>query len=126
MTDMTLPPEAVEAAAKAMSGTAPVWDSQDDDTKDGIRALARLALEAALPHLRPLVEAQELRIATEVALKLGRQEAAEEINCVPVGTKERAAEVLGPYMKCSPQLVTETAGRAVDALVAAGVVKVTR
>jgi hypothetical protein len=72
-----IPTEAVGAALDVVM----------DDGHNGIQCrpdrnlekTVRAALGAALPHLRPLVEAQELRLATEVALKLGRQEAAERI-----------------------------------------------
>jgi len=77
VTDMVIPPAAVQAAAKAiyendlLPGDWP-WSALGQDQERLARG--RVALEAALPHLRPLFET-----ATELGLKLGRQEAAEEI-----------------------------------------------
>jgi hypothetical protein len=78
MTDPVIPPAAVEAAARAYwtnGGLDEDYSRLSPTARDALERATRLALEAALPHLRPLVEAQELRLATEVALKLGRQEA---------------------------------------------------
>lgn len=77
MTDMAIPPEAVEAAALDLyrqERNHEPWLAHSEGVRERYRASARELLEAALPHLRPLFET-----ATKVALELGRKEAAEEI-----------------------------------------------
>jgi hypothetical protein len=90
-TSFVIPEEVVEAAAKAywesdesigMFRPTSRWSELieiDPFKAEAYRGASRAFLAAALPHLRPLVEAQELRLATEVALKLGREEMREEI-----------------------------------------------
>jgi len=62
---MVIPPEAIRAAAHAMS-----FDLRH---RGSGTAIATAALEAALPHLRPLFET-----VTQVALELGRKEALDQ------------------------------------------------
>jgi hypothetical protein len=86
-TDPVIPPEAVEAVARQVFFAKHgldwdfVWFAEEKRAKarQDASEFALAGLLAALPHLRPLVEAQELRLATEVALKLGRQEMLAEI-----------------------------------------------
>lgn len=79
MTDMEIPQEVVRVADRAYwdkYGTQGVVELEDGDAESLVSM--RAALEAVLPHL--LTEVKSMcETATAVALKLGRQEAAEEI-----------------------------------------------
>jgi len=73
VTDMVIPPAAVEAGADAIEGyqIGGGFYACNVGIQDASK-MSLAALEAALPHLRPLFET-----ATALGLKLGRQEAAE-------------------------------------------------
>lgn len=72
MSNAPLPPEAVEELASRLIDGDLSW--QPTHVQEQVRRDAVAAIDALLPHLRPLFET-----ATKVALELGRKEAAEEI-----------------------------------------------
>lgn len=101
MTNPEIPEEAVEAAHSA-------WRAEM--LEHGLpRTAVEAALAAALPHLR-VQETPAVAVKERVA--------------------ETAAAVLRPYMKCSPQILDETASRAgrhvANALFTTGVVSHSR
>lgn len=72
VTDMVIPPAAVEELASRLIDGDLSW--QPTHVQEQVRRDAVAAIDALLPHLRPLFET-----ATKVSYELGRKEAAGEI-----------------------------------------------